>query len=154
MCGLMITRPFPHRGERACVILHQGNVEASLSWSKGRQRRSLASARHGRRFAVFGLTVLPLFSAFALTYDAYAPRVKTAAAFPSTPLRARLDGPFGKRLRACFFDIPSRCEVNRSYGGYVPHGVNYSTAPPGETVSGRNFSGALSWKSRSNETVE
>ncbi len=55
-----------------------GNVE------KSRQRRS-------RRFAV-------------LTYEAYAPRVKTAAAFPSTPLRTRLDGPFGKTLRACFFE--------------------------------------------------
>ena len=28
----------------------------------------------------FGLTDVPLFAAFALTYEAYAPRVKTAAA--------------------------------------------------------------------------
>ncbi len=50
----------------------------------------------GRPFAAFGLTDLSLFAAFALTYEAYAPGVKTAAAFPSTPLRTELDGPFGQ----------------------------------------------------------
>ncbi len=33
-------------------------------------------------------------AAFELTYEAYAPRVTTAAAFPSTLLRAGLDGLF------------------------------------------------------------
>ncbi len=50
-----------------------------------------AGAAHqtrGRRFATFRLTDLPLFAAFVLTYEAYAPRVKTAVAFPSTLLRA------------------------------------------------------------------
>ncbi|GJL59291.1 MAG: hypothetical protein NPIRA03_21480 [Nitrospirales bacterium] len=46
------------------------------SVKKSRQRRS-------RHFPV-------------LTYYAYAPRVKTAAAFPSRALRTGLDGPFGK----------------------------------------------------------
>ena len=50
----------------------------------------------GRHFAAFGLTDLPLFAVFALTYDAYAPRVKTAAAFPSTPLRADWTDPSEK----------------------------------------------------------
>ena len=36
----------------------------------------------------FGLTDLPLFAAFALTYSMYAPRVKMASAL--------LGGPFGK----------------------------------------------------------
>jgi len=35
----------------------------------------------------FGLTGVPLFAAFALTDNTYAPRVKMAAAFPSTLLR-------------------------------------------------------------------
>ena len=42
----------------------------------------------------FGLTDLSLFATFALTYEAYAPRVTTAAAFPSTLLRTGLDGLF------------------------------------------------------------
>ncbi len=53
------------------AALPDGNVE------KSRQRRSLASHRHGRHFAV-------------LTYKVYAPRVKKAAAFPSTLLRTGL----------------------------------------------------------------
>jgi len=34
------------------------------------------SHRHGRHFSAFGLTDLPLFVTFALTYGAHAPRVK------------------------------------------------------------------------------
>ncbi len=48
---------------------------------KIRQRRSLASARHDRAFAAFGLTDLPLFAVFVLTYYEYAPRAKRVEAF-------------------------------------------------------------------------
>jgi len=76
-----------------------GNVEKS--------RLSVRSARRQASgvFAVlptFGLTDVPLFAAFALRYEAYAPRVTTAAAFPSTLLRAGLDGPFD-RTQGRFF---------------------------------------------------
>ena len=47
-------------------------------------------------FPTFGLTDMPLFAAFALTYWVYAPRTKMAVAFPSTRLRTGLDEPFGK----------------------------------------------------------
>ncbi len=62
-----------------------------------------AAARQtwGRPFAAFGLTDLPRFTAFALTYEAYAPRVETTVAFPSTPLREGLNGPNG---RSGFFE--------------------------------------------------
>jgi len=46
--------------------------------------------------AAFRLTDLSLFATFALAYEGYAPRVKGAAAFLSTWLRAGPDRPFGK----------------------------------------------------------
>ena len=55
-------------------------------WSASRLRAEAlrrANAQAGRHFPV-------------LTYYAYAPRVKMAAAFPSSELRTELDGPFGK----------------------------------------------------------
>ncbi len=69
---------------------------------KGNVEKSRLPVRSARRQAsgvlavlpCFGLTDVPLFAAFALTYAAYAPRVTTAAACPSTLLRAGLDGPF------------------------------------------------------------
>ncbi len=60
----------------------------------------------GRPFAAFGLTDLPLFAAFALTYAAYAPRVKRAAAFPSTPRGTGLDEPFGRHRIFRIFPFP------------------------------------------------
>jgi len=55
-----------------------------------------ASRRQVVVLPTFGLTDVPLFAAFALTYAAYAPRVTPAAAFPSTLLRTGLDGPFDR----------------------------------------------------------
>jgi len=68
-----------------------GNVEKS--------RQPVRSARRQASgvlavLPTFGLTDVPLFAAFALTYQAYAPRVTTAAAFPSTLFRTGLDGLF------------------------------------------------------------
>ncbi len=74
-----------------------------LAIEKGNVEKSRPPVRSARRQAsgvlavlpTFGLTDVPLFAAFALTYAAYASRVTTAAAFPSTLLRTGLDGPFG-----------------------------------------------------------
>ncbi len=60
----------------------------------------------GRPFAASWLTDLPLFTAFALTYEAYAPGAKMAAAFPSTPLRTELNEPFGQHRIFRTFPLP------------------------------------------------
>ncbi len=74
--------------------------------------------------------------------EAYAPRVKPTPPKALSPIGGSgyeggngggLAGPaLPKRLRASertFLNIPSRCQVNRSYGVYVPDGMNYSTGP-------------------------
>jgi len=79
------------KAEKPDTLYLSGNVEKSRQPSprlrQAGQRRSLPRrsgfAKAGRPFAV-------------LTYYEYAPRVKRAAAFPSTPLRTGLNGPFGK----------------------------------------------------------
>ncbi len=70
---------------------------------KSRQRRSLALPE---RLARPGVAVLP----------------------PSGSQQVWTD-PSERPSGHAFLNIPSRCKVNRSYGGYVPHGVNDSTAP-------------------------
>ncbi len=61
----MLKKSCPESGRRATSGVFPGCAGAARqTW--------------GRRFAAFGLTDLPLFAAFPLTYEAYAPRVKTA----------------------------------------------------------------------------
>ncbi len=76
---------------------------------KIRQRRSLALPKRLAQTSspfrlTLGLADLALCAARAYVRE-YAPRVKTAAAFPSTPLRTGLDEPFGEDR--FFLNIPS-----------------------------------------------
>ncbi len=91
--------------------IDDSTIPASISGSveKSRQRRS-------RHFPV-------------LTYYAYAPRVKTAAAFPSRGLRTGLDGPFGKTQGMLFLTDPEPLMSNLILGKFALEHPYYSTLP-------------------------
>jgi len=64
-----------------------------------------AFAQAGRQFPV-------------LTYWKYAPRIRTAVAFPSALLRTGLDEPF-ERLRACFFEPTQSLWDRQRHSEYI-----------------------------------
>ncbi len=105
-----------------------GNVEKTLFWSKGRQRRSWlcrsGSPDLGSPFCRLRAHRLAALRGVRAHVRSVRSARQNGCGLPSA--QGRLDEPFGKDR---ILNIPSHCEPDRVYGIYSPCEVNYSTSP-------------------------